>query len=185
MPTDEPGGACGPSGGSNGLRECWGHTQPPGYSRVVEELCRGRQPLRPVGLGSWVPKMPPQAAPQPTALPDGGEVEELGARGQTPQGARASNVPKPRRCLKKPERVPSIYKLKLRPKVRPRRDHRPGKRPSRIPTPLGQRPPAPRGQYRPPGPPRNPHPGGTHTGAKPLPADSGAWLTEDDEEAWV
>ncbi|XP_009883511.1 PREDICTED: GAS2-like protein 2 [Charadrius vociferus] len=28
-------------------------------------------------------------------------------------------------------------------------------------------------------------PGGTQPGAKPSPADSGAWLTEDDEEAWV
>ncbi|XP_069471023.1 GAS2-like protein 2 isoform X2 [Ambystoma mexicanum] len=42
---------------------------------------------------------------------------------------------KPKRSLKKPERVPSIYKLKLRPKIRPRRDNRPEKQPSRIPTP--------------------------------------------------
>ncbi|XP_029884501.1 GAS2-like protein 2 [Aquila chrysaetos chrysaetos] len=185
VPADKLGGACGPSGGSEGLRGCWGHVQPPGYGKVVEELSRGRQPLRPVGLGNWVPKTPLQAAPQPTALPAGGETEVPGAGGQTPRGPRASNVPKPRRCLKKPERVPSIYKLKLRPKARPRRDHRPGKRPSRIPTPLGQRPPAPRGQHHPPGPPRHPQPSGTHSGAKPSPADSGAWLTEDDEEAWV
>ncbi|XP_053223444.1 GAS2-like protein 2 [Podarcis raffonei] len=46
---------------------------------------------------------------------------------------------KPRRSLKKPERVPSIYKLKLRPKIRPRRDNRPEKRPSRIPTPITYR----------------------------------------------
>ncbi|KAM6118594.1 GAS2-like protein 2A [Phoenicopterus ruber ruber] len=153
--------------------------------RVVEELSRGRQPLRPVELGSWVPKMSSRAAPQPTALPTGEEVEGPGAGGQTPRGSRASNVPKPRRCLKKPERVPSIYKLKLRPKARPRRDHRPGKRPSRIPTPLGQRPPASRGQHRPPGPPWHPQPGTTRPGAKPSLSDSGAWLTEDDEEAWV
>ncbi|XP_068272058.1 GAS2-like protein 2A [Nyctibius grandis] len=158
---------------------------PPGYSRVLEELSRGRQPLRPVELGSWVPKTPPPATPQPTALPAEGEVEGPGVGAQTPRGARATTVPKPRRCLKKPERVPSIYKLKLRPKARPRRDHRPGKRPSRIPTPLGQRLPAPRGQHRPPGPPRHPQPHNTHPGAKPVPADSGAWLTEDDEEAWV
>ncbi|XP_058532425.1 GAS2-like protein 2 [Ochotona princeps] len=43
---------------------------------------------------------------------------------------------KVRRTLRKPQRVPSIYKLKLRPRIRPRRDHRPGKRPSRIPKPL-------------------------------------------------
>ncbi|XP_063197727.1 GAS2-like protein 2 [Chroicocephalus ridibundus] len=179
---DELGGSCGRGGGGEGPRGCWGHTQPPGYGRVVEELSRGRQPLRPVGLGNWVPRTPPQAVPQPTALPTGGEAEELGVGGQ---GPRASNVPKPRRCLKKPERVPSIYKLKLRPKVRPRRDHRPGKRPSRIPTPLGQRPLPPRGQHRPPAPSRHPQPGGTHPGTKPSPADSGAWLTEDDEESWV
>nr|XP_006219263.1 GAS2-like protein 2 [Vicugna pacos]XP_031541002.1 GAS2-like protein 2 [Vicugna pacos] len=41
-----------------------------------------------------------------------------------------------KRTLRKPQRVPSIYKLKLRPKIRPRRDHRPGKQPSRIPKPL-------------------------------------------------
>uniref|UniRef100_A0AAY5KW73 GAS2-like protein 2 n=1 Tax=Esox lucius TaxID=8010 RepID=A0AAY5KW73_ESOLU len=41
--------------------------------------------------------------------------------------------------LKKPERVPSIYKLKLWPKVRPRDDYRPGKKPSRIPTPISYR----------------------------------------------
>ncbi|XP_042298639.1 GAS2-like protein 2 [Sceloporus undulatus] len=43
---------------------------------------------------------------------------------------------KPKRSLKKPERVPSIYKLKLRPKIRPRRDNRPEKRPSKIPRPV-------------------------------------------------
>ncbi|KAL0597140.1 GAS2-like protein 2 [Plecturocebus cupreus] len=41
-----------------------------------------------------------------------------------------------RRTLRKPKRVPSIYKLKLRPRIRPRRDHRPEKQPSRIPRPL-------------------------------------------------
>ncbi|CAB1316515.1 unnamed protein product [Coregonus sp. 'balchen'] len=41
--------------------------------------------------------------------------------------------------LKKPERVPSIYKLKLRPRVWPRHDYRPGKKPSRIPTPISYR----------------------------------------------
>ncbi|KAG8451706.1 hypothetical protein GDO86_003772 [Hymenochirus boettgeri] len=52
---------------------------------------------------------------------------------KVPQGS------KPKRCLKKPERVPSIYKLKLRPKIRPRRDNRPEKKPSRIPTPVSYR----------------------------------------------
>ncbi|XP_041338841.1 GAS2-like protein 2 [Pyrgilauda ruficollis] len=176
------GGACGPDGGAGGLRGCCGNTQPPGYDRVLEELSRGPQPLRPAGMWSQVPKSPAGAAPQ-LAAP--GEAERPGVGGQTPRAPRANNAAKPRRCLKKPERVPSIYKLKLRPKVRPRRDHRPGKRPSRIPTPLGHRPPAPRGQHRPPAPPRAPQAGSTRPTAKPPLADSGTWLTEDDEESWV
>ncbi|XP_077605995.1 GAS2-like protein 2 [Crocuta crocuta] len=43
---------------------------------------------------------------------------------------------KGKRTLRKPQRVPSIYKLKLRSRIRPRRDHRPEKQPSRIPRPL-------------------------------------------------
>ncbi|TRZ24535.1 hypothetical protein HGM15179_002578 [Zosterops borbonicus] len=133
-------------------------------------------------MGGRLPKTAARAAPQPPAP---GEAERPGLGAQTPRGARANTAAKPRRCLKKPERVPSIYKLKLRPKVRPRRDHRPGKRPSRIPTPLGHRPPAPRGQHRPPGPPRAPQSGGTRPTAKPSRGDSGTWLTDDDEESWV
>ncbi|XP_008072470.1 GAS2-like protein 2 [Carlito syrichta] len=58
---------------------------------------------------------------------------------------------KVKRTLRKPQRVPSIYKLKLRPKIRPRRDHRPEKQPSRIPKPLtylclGPARPLPRGR---------------------------------------
>ncbi|XP_001373480.2 GAS2-like protein 2 [Monodelphis domestica] len=63
-----------------------------------------------------------------------------------PQPVDTSDLEKPktttgkgRRMLKKPERIPSIYKLKLKSKIRPRRDHRPEKRPSRIPTPLAYR----------------------------------------------
>ncbi|XP_072921805.1 uncharacterized protein gas2l1 [Hemitrygon akajei] len=46
---------------------------------------------------------------------------------------------RPRKGLKKPDRVPSVYKMKLRPKVRPRTDNRPEKRPSKIPTPINWR----------------------------------------------
>ncbi|XP_071431461.1 GAS2-like protein 2 [Pithys albifrons albifrons] len=185
VPVGEPGGVCGPGERNEGPRRCWWHKQPPGYDRVVEELSLRQRPLCSVGLGRQAPKTPPRAAPQPTTLPATGEAEGQGLGGQTPRGTRATIAPKPRRCLKKPERVPSIYKLKLRPKVRPRRDHRPGKRPSRIPTPLGHRPPALRGQHRPTGPPRPPVPGSARTPAKPCPADGSAWLTEDDEESWV
>nr|XP_015222789.1 PREDICTED: GAS2-like protein 2 [Lepisosteus oculatus] len=57
---------------------------------------------------------------------------EIPAKSRTPSF-------KQKRSLKKPERVPSIFKLKLRPKVRPRRDNRPEKRPSKIPTPVSHR----------------------------------------------
>ncbi|KAM5192725.1 GAS2-like protein 1 [Mantella aurantiaca] len=45
-------------------------------------------------------------------------------------------VLRPKKTMKRPDRVPSIYKLKLRPKIRPRVDTQPDKSPSRIPTPL-------------------------------------------------
>ncbi|XP_061117835.1 GAS2-like protein 1 [Conger conger] len=45
-------------------------------------------------------------------------------------------VLRPKKGLKKPDRVPSIYKLKLRPRIRPRTDNRPENSPSRIPTPV-------------------------------------------------
>ncbi|XP_073471321.1 GAS2-like protein 2 [Aquarana catesbeiana] len=54
----------------------------------------------------------------------------------TPEVSKLPQSSKPKRSLKKPERVPSIYKLKLRPKIRPRRDNRPEKKPSKIPTPV-------------------------------------------------
>ncbi|XP_078083524.1 GAS2-like protein 1 [Mustelus asterias] len=47
---------------------------------------------------------------------------------------------RPKKGLKKPDRVPSVYKLKLRPKIRPRTDNRPEKRPSQIPKPVSCRP---------------------------------------------
>ncbi|XP_061459007.1 GAS2-like protein 1 [Rhineura floridana] len=43
---------------------------------------------------------------------------------------------RPKLSLKKPDRVPSIYKLKLRPQTKPRTDSQPDKAPSKIPTPL-------------------------------------------------
>nr|XP_056715840.1 GAS2-like protein 1 [Euleptes europaea] len=42
----------------------------------------------------------------------------------------------PKSTLKKPDRVPSIYKLKLRPKIKPRTDSQLDKKPTKIPTPL-------------------------------------------------
>ncbi|KAJ8379326.1 hypothetical protein SKAU_G00001040 [Synaphobranchus kaupii] len=54
----------------------------------------------------------------------------------TPANGDAGVVLRPKKGLKKPDRVPSIYKLKLRPRIRPRTDNRPENSPSRIPTPV-------------------------------------------------
>ncbi|XP_074119627.1 GAS2-like protein 2 [Sminthopsis crassicaudata] len=115
-----------------------------------------------------------------------------------------SKVPtgKGRRMLKKPERIPSIYKLKLRPKICPRRDHRPEKRPSRIPTPLAYRQAKP---SRAKGPPTTPKlkgglgsagdggsgdeeeiSTGLSTESLGSPAAGPSWLPqEEEEESWV
>ncbi|KAM6242104.1 GAS2-like protein 2A [Porphyrio hochstetteri] len=172
----------------------WGSRVPPGPRPPATPSPSGsprREPAQPRGAPSGrtrepraVPSgMQPPPSRSPTRPSSPGRV----AMGRAPTPARLGpgTQDNPRRCLKKPERVPSIYKLKLRPKARPRRDHRPGKRPSRIPTPLGQRAPTSRGQHRPSAPPRPPQAGSTHPRAKPSPADSSAWLTEDDEEAWA
>ncbi|XP_030647908.1 GAS2-like protein 1 [Chanos chanos] len=44
-----------------------------------------------------------------------------------------------KRGQKKADRVPSIYKVKFRPRIRPRTDNRPENSPSRIPTPVSYR----------------------------------------------
>ncbi|KAL1274577.1 hypothetical protein QQF64_027391 [Cirrhinus molitorella] len=62
-----------------------------------------------------------------------GKVSSLGTEHVKKQ--RSSSF-KQRRSLRKPERVPSIFKLKLRPCVRPRRDHRSDRKPSKIPKPV-------------------------------------------------
>ncbi|XP_019367054.1 PREDICTED: GAS2-like protein 2 isoform X3 [Gavialis gangeticus] len=84
---------------------------------------------------------------QPTRCSASADVHRNGTAPQatsneSPTGSpEKSKLPqvKPKRALKKPERVPSIYKLKLRPKIRPRRDNRPEKQPSKIPTPVAHR----------------------------------------------
>ncbi|XP_006154480.1 GAS2-like protein 2 [Tupaia chinensis] len=69
---------------------------------------------------------PTSASPEaPTHLPSDPSCDKAKTR-----------LGKGKRTLRKPQRVPSIYKLKLRPRMRPRRDHRPEKQPSRIPKPL-------------------------------------------------
>uniref|UniRef100_A0A8C9MT66 Growth arrest specific 2 like 2 n=1 Tax=Serinus canaria TaxID=9135 RepID=A0A8C9MT66_SERCA len=147
----EPGQPAALAVGPRGCGGAAGTRSPPAMPGCWRSCPAGRIPCALWGCGARSPRHP-QKLPRSSQPP--GEAERPGVGGQTPRAPRASSAAKPRRCLKKPERVPSIYKLKLRPKVRPRRDHRPGKRPSRIPTPLGHRPHAPRGQHRPPGTPR-------------------------------
>nr|XP_003226846.1 PREDICTED: GAS2-like protein 1 [Anolis carolinensis]XP_008117977.1 PREDICTED: GAS2-like protein 1 [Anolis carolinensis] len=65
----------------------------------------------------------PSSSPPPRAMEEEEEEEE-------------AVVLRPKPSLKKPERVPSIYKLKLQPIIRPRTDSQPDKTPSKIPTPL-------------------------------------------------
>ncbi|XP_056602408.1 GAS2-like protein 2A isoform X2 [Triplophysa dalaica] len=77
---------------------------------------------------------------------DTGELVKVSMDGERkmPHGKASTEYPKMqkssllkrRRSLKKPERVPSIYKLKLRPCVQPRRDHRSDRKPSKIPKPV-------------------------------------------------
>ncbi|XP_010383498.2 GAS2-like protein 2 [Rhinopithecus roxellana] len=87
--------------------------------------------------GSHMRKVPPQEgqdclAPTASASPEAPTPSPLDPNSDKVKAC----LSKGRRTLRKPKRVPSIYKLKLRPRIRPRRDHRPEKQPSRIPKPL-------------------------------------------------
>uniref|UniRef100_A0A8C5RN65 GAR domain-containing protein n=1 Tax=Laticauda laticaudata TaxID=8630 RepID=A0A8C5RN65_LATLA len=99
-----------------------------------------------------IPLLPEAKEDKPPHANNGGQTE-VSENSDTPQILPNEETPKPsessvdaekvqskpRRSLKKPERVPSFYKLKLCPKIRPRRDHRPEKKPSKIPTPVAYR----------------------------------------------
>ncbi len=61
-----------------------------------------------------------------------GKVSSLG----TEYVKKQSSSLRQKRSLRKPERVPSIFKLKLKPCVRPRHDHMSDRKPSKIPTPV-------------------------------------------------
>ncbi|XP_072004577.1 GAS2-like protein 1 [Engystomops pustulosus] len=77
----------------------------------------------------------------PPAAEDLLEEAEAEETSVVPDGEAESSevVLRPKKTLKRPDRIPSIYKLKLRPKIRPRADTQPDKSPSRIPTPLHYR----------------------------------------------
>lgn len=74
----------------------------------------------------------------PPAAEDLQEEAEPEETSVVPEGDAESSevVLRPKKTLKRPDRVPSIYKLKLRPKIRARADTQPDRSPSRIPTPL-------------------------------------------------
>ncbi|KAM6163642.1 GAS2-like protein 2 [Rhynchocyon petersi] len=87
--------------------------------------------------GSRMGKVPPQRAQDCSAPAASSSPEATTSLPLDPNSDKAKPCPtKGKRALRKPQRVPSIYKLKLRPRIRPRRDHRPENRPSRIPKPL-------------------------------------------------
>ncbi|CAJ0920979.1 unnamed protein product [Ranitomeya imitator] len=77
----------------------------------------------------------------PPAAEDLQEEAEQEEASVIPEGDAGSSgvVLRPKKTLKRPDRIPSIYKLKLRPKIRPRADNQPDKSPSRIPTPMTYR----------------------------------------------
>uniref|UniRef100_A0A8C6FM79 Growth arrest specific 2 like 2 n=1 Tax=Moschus moschiferus TaxID=68415 RepID=A0A8C6FM79_MOSMO len=93
-----------------------------------------RTTANPSAKGIWTKVQGGQDCPAPTVS---ASLEPLTPSPSDPSSERAKACPsKGKRTLRKPQRIPSIYKLKLRPRIRPRRDHRPEKRPSRIPKPL-------------------------------------------------
>ncbi|XP_024613459.1 GAS2-like protein 2 [Neophocaena asiaeorientalis asiaeorientalis] len=96
-----------------------------------------RTKASPSARGARTTKVPAQrgqdcSAPAVSATPESSTPSP-----SAPSSDKAKACPgKGKRTLRKPRRVPSIYKLKLRHRIRPRRDHRPEKQPSRIPKPL-------------------------------------------------
>lgn len=96
--------------------------------RIEASLTAKRTPVRTVPstrgkeCSTWTGPATPEASTHSCSDPSSDKVEVCLGKGK--------------RTLRKPQKIPSIYKLKLRPRIRPRRDHRPEKRPSRIPKPL-------------------------------------------------
>lgn len=87
--------------------------------------------------GAMVRTTSPARGQDCSAMPVSADLEAPTHSCSDPSSDKAKGcLGKGKRTLRKPQKVPSIYKLKLRPRIRPRRDHRPEKRPSRIPKPL-------------------------------------------------
>ncbi|XP_026068135.1 GAS2-like protein 2 [Carassius auratus] len=127
------------------------------FDAVIAELSGGPRKLEKVSVEKWVNtkvskpcmtsswsslgssmdskelvKVPFDNSNAETKIPHG-KISSLGTKHVKKQ--RSSSF-RQRRSLRKPERVPSIFKLKLKPCVRPRRDHRSDQKPSKIPTPV-------------------------------------------------
>lgn len=87
--------------------------------------------------GTRIRRVPAQGGQDCSASTVSASLEDSTPSASNPNFDKAKAcLGKGKRTLRKPQRVPSIYKLKLRPRIRPRRDHRPEKQPSRIPKPL-------------------------------------------------
>lgn len=141
------------------------NTRDVSFEAVIGELSKGRRPLEKVSVVCWVNNLsrnqkqesqtntdsrhlnvskPSMASSWPSLgsskdSKDSIEPSKTAETNNSDTGNKEkSQTPSlyRKRSLKKPERVPSIYKLKLRPCVRPRRDHRPDKTPTKIPKPI-------------------------------------------------
>ncbi|XP_007105622.2 GAS2-like protein 2 isoform X1 [Physeter macrocephalus] len=96
-----------------------------------------RTKASPSAKGARTTKVPAQGGQDCSAPAASATPESSTPSPSAPSSDKAKACPgKGKRTLRKPRRVPSIYKLKLRHRIRPRRDHRPEKQPSRIPKPL-------------------------------------------------
>ncbi|XP_068386873.1 GAS2-like protein 2 isoform X2 [Eschrichtius robustus] len=96
-----------------------------------------RTKASPSAKGARTTKVPAQGGQDCSAPAVSATPESTTPSPSAPSSDKAKACPgKGKRTLRKPQRVPSIYKLKLRHRIRPRRDHRPEKQPSRIPKPL-------------------------------------------------
>ncbi|XP_026860043.2 GAS2-like protein 2 [Electrophorus electricus] len=94
-------------------------------------------------VSSYSSIMGSKESPEPSKVSEANRVLGMGLiqgatlhSGTDMPGKAQAFVYSQKRSLKKPERVPSIYKLNLRPCIRPRRDHRSDKKPTRIPKPV-------------------------------------------------
>ncbi|XP_058014540.1 GAS2-like protein 1 [Ahaetulla prasina] len=99
----------------------------------VQEVQEGLELAETLVDSPWAAGEPvPSHAERGPSLQDG--LENLGTSPSSP--VLEEVVLRPQSSLRKPDRVPSIYKLKLRSQIKPRADSQPDKTPSKIPTPL-------------------------------------------------